>query len=142
MVDTARGMMPMPLFGSDGSASRSTPVMVWVLPEEVWPYARIVQLKPSTKREMRGSALAVNISCWVAGGPCTRSKEKTCFFAAAAAEAAEAGGAAPPVGGPVALSTETWFEEVAWITERWKRAGMEDESWFVGGRIRRAGIKH
>ena len=30
------------------------------------------------------------------------------------------------------------MEEVVWITERWKRTGIEFESWVVGGRIRSA----
>jgi len=29
-------------------------------------------------------------------------------------------------------------EEVVWITERWKRTGIEFESWVVVGRIRSA----
>lgn len=86
----------------------------------------MVQLNPSTKRDIRGSAVDVNIACCVVGGGWTWSKEKTCFLPAAAAEAAEAAGAGPPVEGPVEDSTETEVEEAAWITERWKRAGMEE----------------
>lgn len=45
-VATALGMIPIPFVESFGSKSRSIPVMVYVFPEEVWPYARTVQLKP------------------------------------------------------------------------------------------------
>ena len=44
----------------------------------------MVQLKPSTKREIRGWAVAVNIACWFVAGGCTWSKLKTCFLLLAA----------------------------------------------------------
>ena len=120
IVDTARGIIPMPFDGSLGSASRSIPVMVKVLPLLVWPYARIVQLKPSMKREIRGCAVDVNMACWVVAGEWTWSKLNTCFLADGAA-----GAGAPPLAVDETGSTATVFDETALTTDRWKRAGME-----------------
>ena len=38
----------------------------------------------------------------------------------------------------VLASTATLVGERALMTVRWKRAGIELESWFVGGRMRKA----
>ncbi len=45
-------------------------------------HARIAQLKPSMKREIRGCTVEVNMAYCVVEGP-TWSKEKSCFFDAA-----------------------------------------------------------
>ena len=60
MVDTALGIIHIPLDGSDGSTLRPTPVMVNVFPLLVCPYAIIVQLNPSIKCATKGSAVEVN----------------------------------------------------------------------------------
>ena len=62
----------------------------------------------------------------------------TCFLGPDAAEVPVAAGAPDPVSATEGDSIETEVLEVFCMTERWKRAGMEVESWFVGGRIRRA----
>lgn len=64
---------------------------------------------------------------------------KNCFFGVDATEA-NADGAPAPANALEGDSMETELEEAACITERWKRAGIEVESWVVGGRIRRAEI--
>jgi hypothetical protein len=105
-----------------------------------------VQLKPSTKCVISGSAVEVKSVCCVVVGPCTWSKVKTCFLederaedeAAAAAWWEGGAAAAAPEGEDVLASTATLVGEMAVMTVRWKRAGMEVESWFVGGRMRRA----
>lgn len=65
---------------------------------------------------------------------------KNCFFGVDGTEAS-ADGAPAPAKALEGDSIETELGEAACITERWKRAGIEVESWVVGGRIRRAGIK-
>lgn len=108
-----------------------------VFPLLVCPYASIVQLKPSINRETRGLAVDVKRSYCVVGGGWTWSKEKTCFLAAEPAAKAAAGEPDPEV----ALEDDSIVidvEEVALMTERWNREGIEAESWVVGGRIRRA----
>jgi hypothetical protein len=64
-----------------------------------------VQLKPSTKREMRGFAVEVKRACCVVAGGWTWSKEKTCFLAAV-----DTVGAAVAFAGPLA---DCDIEEVA-----------------------------
>jgi hypothetical protein len=63
---------------------------------------------------------------------------KTCFLGPEAAEILDADGAPDPVSATEGDSIETEVLEVFCMTERWKRAGMEVESWVVEGRIRRA----
>ena len=94
--------------------------MVKVLPELVWPYARIVQLKPSRKRERSGRAVEVKSACWVLSGGWTWSNVKTCFLALAAADelAAEAVLAPDAEGVEDVASTVTEVEEAAWMTAR------------------------
>jgi len=115
IVATALGTIPIPFSGSVGSASRSIPVIVCVLPELVCPYARMVQLKPSKNLEMRGYAVDVKIACWVVEGPWTWSKVNCCFFVATVwavdgvvvgAELADSG------------STETEVSETGWTMVR------------------------
>lgn len=65
---------------------------------------------------------------------------KNCFFGVDDTEAS-ADGAPAPAKALEGDSIETELEEAACITERWKRAGIEVESWVVGGRIRRAEIR-
>ena len=65
---------------------------------------------------------------------------KYCFFGVAGTEA-NADGAPAPAKALEGDSIETELGEAACITERWKRAGIEVESWVVGGRMRRAGIR-
>jgi len=87
--------------------------MVNVFPLLVWPYARIVQLNPSVKRDTSGFAVDSKRTYWVVGGGCTWSNVKTCFFAA------EPGRAVGTAGEPVlpealeGASIETEVEEVA-----------------------------
>ena len=106
-----------------------------VFPLLVCPYARIVQLYPSKNRDRIGLAVDSNISYWVVEGPWTWSKVKVCFLAAPPVETAGAPAFAREL---ETGSIETEVEELAWMTERWKRWGMDWESWLVGGRIRRA----
>jgi len=73
----------------------------------------------------------------VVGGGCTWSKVKTCFLGPVAA-AVGAAGAPAPAKALEGDSMEMEVLELACMTERWKRAGMDVESWLVGGRIRRA----
>lgn len=94
------------------------PVIEYVFPLLVCPYARIVQLKPSRKRETSGRAVPSNSSYCVVAGGCTWSKVKDCFLAAELA--AEAGDAEDPVpvNVPEGGSMTTEVEEVVWMTER------------------------
>jgi hypothetical protein len=86
--------------------------MVNVFPLLVCPYARIVQLKPSMKREMRGCAVLVKSECWVTVGGWTWSKVKTCFFPIEVE--GEAAVAEPEVVGVAEeASTVTLVEDVA-----------------------------
>ena len=95
----------------------------------------MVQLNPSVKREIRGWAVDSNISYWVVGGPWTWSNVNTCFLLAPVADAEGAPAFTTAADGG---STETELDDVGCTTERWKRAGIDVESWFVGGRIRTA----
>jgi hypothetical protein len=106
-------MMPMPLFRSEGSASRSTPVMVNVFPLLVCPYARIVQLNPSVKREIRGSAVLVKSECWVTVVGWTWSNVKTCFFPIVVEGDATAVAEPEVAGVAEEASTVTLVEDVA-----------------------------
>lgn len=98
----------------------------------------MVQLNPSTKRDMRGCAVEVKSACWVVEGPWTWSKVNVCFLPADAVGAAAAVLEPTDEGVEVIASTATVVVETALMTVLWKRAGMEVESWLVGGRIRRA----
>lgn len=85
-----------------------------------------------------GLAVDSNNSYCEVGGPWTWSKVKACFLGAEPPEEVDAPGAPAPARAFEGDSIETEVEEVVWITERWKRTGMEVESWVVGGRIRSA----
>lgn len=85
-------------------------------------------MNPSTKREIKGMAVDWNISYWVAGGPWTLSKVKACFLGPALLDEAAAPGAPAPARAIEGVSIAMEVEEVAWITERWKRTGIEVES--------------
>lgn len=50
-----------------GERTSSEPIMVWVLPEPVWPYARRPTLKPSQACLRIGTPSASNVACCVAG---------------------------------------------------------------------------
>lgn len=90
------------------------------------------------KRVIIGLAVDSNISYCEVGGPRTWSKVKACFLAAELPEEGGAPGAPAPARAFEGVSMAIEVEEVVWITERWKRTGMEVESWVVGGRIRSA----
>jgi len=98
----------------------------------------MVQLNPSVKRDTRGRAVDSKSSYCVVGGGCTWSNVKTCFLGPEPPD--EACGVCGPPAPPEGVSIETEVEELACMTERWKRAGMDVESCVVGGRIRRAEI--
>lgn len=102
----------------------------------------MVQLKPSIKREISGRAVVVKIACCVVAGACTWSKVKICFLPEAADEVDAAAAVLEPTDEGVVdtASTDTLVGEMALMTVLWKRAGMEVESWLVGGRIRRAAV--
>lgn len=84
-------------------------------------------MKPSTKREIRGFAVEVNIACWVVAGGWTWSKVKVCFLEAAPEGPGAAVAVLEPaeVGVEVIASIETLVDERALTTVLWKRAGME-----------------
>lgn len=89
---------------------------------------------------MSGCAVEVKRECWVASGGWTWSNPNCCFLLAPEPEAAVGPAVAEPAadGAAVVASTVTTVGDVAWTTERWKRAGMEATSASVVGRIRRA----
>ena len=72
------------------------------------------------------------------GGGCTWSNVKGCFLGPEPVDAAGAEPEPVPVKVAEGDSIVTDVEEVACMTERWKRAGIEVESCVVGGRMRRA----
>lgn len=73
------------------------------------------------------------------GGGCTWSNVKACFFPEDAEDGAAAAGLEPTEeGAEDVASIVTVVEDMALMTVLWKRAGMEVESWLVGGRIRSA----
>ena len=67
-METALGMIPMLLLESEGSASGSTPIIANVSPLLVYQYARMMQLNPSIKRDIRGPVVESKSSYWVLGG--------------------------------------------------------------------------
>lgn len=88
----------------------------------------MVQLKPSRKRDTRGFAVDSKSSYCVVGGGCTWSKVKDCFLELAALEGPGDAGAPAPAKLLEGDSIDIEVVEVACITERWKRAGIEVES--------------
>ena len=89
---------------------------------------------------MRGSAVELKIACCVVEGGCTWSKVNICFLPEVADEVDAAAAVLEPTDEGVedVASTETLVEDTALMTVLWNRAGMEEASWLVGGRIRRA----
>lgn len=87
----------------------------------------MVQLNPSTNREISGCAVEVNIACCVVAGGCTWSKVNVCFLPAAVEDTGAAAAVLDPAEAGVeeTASTETLVEEMALTTVLWKRAGME-----------------
>lgn len=74
-----------------------------------------MQLKPSRKREIRGSVVAVKRPCWVLSCPWTWSNVNCCFLALATCEGEEGAEAVPApeaTGAEVVTSIDTEVDEV------------------------------